>query len=229
MENGSLNQVRKFEWKKEEEESPGEKALPGGEAAGTLDPSEPVPITDSANVLPEEDVKLFYKLFFGLLDYVNEKKKINELRNLGLQESLDPNAVKDIARAVWQDTSLIDEFLSGPGSVLPAEEQAILRSWKRVRSGRFIIERNQKKGSVVIDMEDDSVYLVRGIITSLEEMFHHRPLPIMLDADLLPFKGVIITDGLLYPMNIFMGGGIKKSLKDAYNSAKKRGQIHTSL
>ena len=222
-------------WKKKEEASE-QKSLPGtGDAPGGVEDAEasapdalPV-ITDSSNVLPEEDVKLFYKLFFGLLDYVNEKKKINELRNLGLQESLDPNAVKDIARAVWQDTSLIDEFLSGPGSVLPAEEQAILRSWKRVRSGRFIIERNQKKGSVVIDMEDDSVYLVRGIITSLEEIFHYRPLPIMANADLLPFKGVIITDGLIYPLNIFMGGGVRKSLKDAYNSAKKRGQIHTSL
>jgi hypothetical protein len=222
-------------WKKKEEASD-EKSLPGtGDAPGNVEDAEasapdalPV-ITDSSNVLPEEDVKLFYKLFFGLLDYVNEKKKINELRNLGLQKSLDPNAVKDIARAVWKDTSLIDEFLSGPGSVLPAGEQAILRSWKRVRSGRFIIERNLKKGSVVIDMEDDSVYLVRGIITSLEEMFHYRPLPILANADLLPFKGVIITDGLVYPLNIFMGGGVRKSLKDAYNSAKKRGQIHTSL
>jgi hypothetical protein len=30
-------------------------------------------------------------------------------------------------------------------------------------------------------------------------------------------------------MNIFMGGGVRKSLKDAYNSAKKRGQIRASL
>ena len=222
-------------WKKKEEASekkslPGTGDAPGGaEAAEAFSPDEPAAITDSSNVLPEEDVKLFYKLFFGLLDYVNEKKKVNDLKDLAKQKSMNPNDVKDIARAVWQDTSLIDAYLSERGSVLPSEEQAILRSWKRVLSGRFIIERNLKKGSVLINVEDNSVYLVRGIITSLEEMFYYQALPVMMDAELLPFKGVIITDGLVYPLNIFMGGGVRKSLKDAYNSAKKRGQIHTSL
>lgn len=211
-------------WKKKEEAS-GQKDLSGtGDAPQAFSV-----IADSSNVLPEEDVKLFYKLFFGLLDYVNEKKKVNDLKDLAEQKSLDPDAVKKIANVVWKDTSLIDAFLSERGNSLTPEEQEILRSWKHVQSGRFIIERNLKKGSVVISLEDNSVFLVRGIITSLEEMFFYRPLPVMIEADLLPFKGVIITDGLVYPINIFMGGGVKKSLKDTYNSAKKRGQIHTSL
>ena len=223
-------------WKGKAEEEPSEKALPSAGdspdgkgdviAPGSFEPSL---ITDSSNVLPEGDVKLFYRLFFGLLDYVNEKKKVNDLKNLADQPSLDPQAVKQIAAVVWQDTSLIDDYLAGPGSSLPPEEQVILGSWKRRVSGRFIVERNLKKGSVVISLEDNSVYLVRGIKTSLEEMFFYRPLPVMIEADLLPFKGVVITDGLVSSMNIFMGGGMKKQFKDFYNRAKKLGQIHTSL
>lgn len=216
-------------WGKEEE-AVREKSLSGsGDASGeeTFPPA-PLLILDSSNVLSSDDVKLFYRIFFGLLDYVNGKKKVNDLKDLAAQESLDPQAVKEIARVVWQDISLIDDYLSERGSSLPAEEEEILRSWKRVVSGRFVIERNLKNGSIVIG-EDNRVYLVRGIATSLEEMFFYRPLPVMINADLLPFKGVIITDGLVSSMNIFMGGGIKKQLKDEYNSAKRRGMIHTSL
>ena len=223
-------------WRGKEEAALSEKALAtagdgpdGKEDVGRPGSGEVQVISDSSNVLPEEDVKLFYRIFFGLLDYVNEKKKVNDLKNLADQKSLEPQAVKQIASAVWQDTSLIDDYLAGPGSSLPPAEQAILESWKRRVSGRFIVERNLKKGSVVISLEDNSVYLVRGIKTSLEEMFFYRPLPVMIEADLLPFKGVVITDGLVSSMNIFMGGGMKKQFKDFYNRAKKLGQIHTSL
>jgi hypothetical protein len=216
-------------WNKEEEESSGEKALPGGEGAEASDPCEPAPITDSSNVLSEEDVNLFYRLCFGLLDYVNEKKKINDFNGADGPKSVKPPVVMEVAKELWKDVSVIDEYLSEGGGALPPEEQAIVRGWKRRVSGRFFIERNLKKGAVVISMEDESVYLVRGIRSSLEEMFYYRPLPIMIEANLIPFKGVIITDGLVSVMNIFMGGGVRKSLKDAYNSAKKRGQIRASL
>lgn len=190
---------------------------------------EPAPITDSADILPPEDGDLFYKIFFPFLDFVNGKLHINNLKNLGEKKSLDPSAVKEIAKAAWSDTSLIGEYLATQGSALPPEHQAILKSWERCISGRFVLERNLKNGGIFISLDDESVYQVRGIKSSFEEMYYYHSLPVMIDATLLPFKGVIITDGLLGTMNVFLGSGVKKQLKDIYTSAKRRKQIVTKL
>ena len=190
---------------------------------------EPAPITDSADVLPPEDGDLFYKIFFPFLDFVNGKLHINKLKNLGEKKSLDPGAVKEIAEAAWSDTSLIGEYLAAQGSALPPEHQAILKSWERCISGRFVLERNLKNGGILISLDDESVYQVRGIKSSLEEMYYYHPLPVMMEATLLPFKGIIITDGLIGTMNIFIGSGMKKQFKDIYTAAKRRKQIVTKL
>lgn len=190
---------------------------------------EPAPITDSADVLPPEDGDLFYHIFFPFLDFVNGKLHINKLKNLGAKKSLDPGTVKEIAEAAWSDTSLIGEYLAAHGSALPLEHQAILKSWERCISGRFVLERNLKNGGILISLDDESVYQVRGIKSSFEEMYYYHSLPVMIDATLLPFKGVIITDGLLGTMNVFLGSGVKKQMKDIYTAAKRRKQIVTKL
>lgn len=190
---------------------------------------EPASITDSSNVLPAEDADLFYRIFFPLLDFVNEKLQINDLKDLGAQKELDASAVKDIANKVWEDVSLIDEYLTTQGASLPQDHQAILKSWKRCVNGRFVLERNLKNGAILISLDDSSVYQVRGIKSSFEEMYYYRPLPVMLAAALLPFKGVVITDGLMATMNIFIGSGMKKQFKDIYTTAKRRNQIKTLL
>ncbi len=193
--------------------------------------AEPAPLTDASDVLSPEDVKLFYRLFFPLLDFVNEKKQINDLHDLAAQKTLDPAAVKDLANAVWQETSLIDSYLAERGDSIPAEHQAILRSWKRCVSGSFTVERYLKKGAILISEDGNSVYQVRGIKSSLEEMFSCRPIPLIIHATLLPFRGVIIIDGLvgLSGNTIYFGSGIKKQLKDLYTVAKRRDQILTAL
>lgn len=187
------------------------------------------PITDFSNNLPEEDGALFYRLFLPLLNYVNEKLHINELRDIDKQDSLNPEKVKEIANVLWDDTSLIDEYIELRKTELPKEHQAVLKGWKRCIKGRFIIERDLKNGSILISLDDNRVFLVRGIITSLEEMMMFYPYPLPADAVLLPYRGVIITDGLLTTMNIFFGSNLKKQMKDLYMNAKRRNQIITSL
>ena len=51
----------------------------------------------------------------------------------------------------------------------------------------------------------------------------------MLEATFMPFKDVIISDGLVIPYNILVGGGIKRMMKDVYMDAKKNGRIHRTL
>lgn len=51
----------------------------------------------------------------------------------------------------------------------------------------------------------------------------------MIEAVLLPFKGKIVHDGTLRPYNIFIGGGIRSGLNEAYMVAKQNNRIITTL
>lgn len=177
--------------------------------------------------LKEEDAALFYELFFPLLEYVNEKNNIIEgkLMNDG---NVNPDQAAGIAKVLWDDTSIIDDYLNDHKE-LPQEHHDILESWKLARYDHYVIERHLKKGSIFISFKDGDVYLVQGIISSYEEIFWYQKPPIIVEGVIIPFKDVIITDGLFYYRPIRFGGGAKTTFKDTYMNAKHSGSIITSL
>ena len=92
-----------------------------------------------------------------------------------------------------------------------------------------MMERHLKKGTIFISLENEEVYQASGIISSWEEMFYGAPMPLIIEATFMPFRDVIISDGLVMPYNILVGSGMKKMFKDIYMAAKKDGRIHRSL
>ena len=78
---------------------------------------------------------------------------------------------------------------------------------------------------MLISAEDEKVYQVVGIISGLDEMFQYAPMPLMVEATLMPFRDVIITDGLIMPYRLVLGSGVARNLKDVYLAAKKNGDI----
>ena len=179
--------------------------------------------------LSREDGQLYYKLWLPMLDFVNRKYRINrKLKSIATAKELDPADVKKIANKLWSDVTIIDDYLN-ENSDLPDDHREIIRSWKRRIQGKFMMERHLKKGTIFISLEDEEVYQVSGIISSWEEMFFGAPMPLMLEATFMPFRDVIISDGLVMPYNILVGGGMKRMFKDLYMTAKKSGRIHQSL
>jgi hypothetical protein len=78
-------------------------------------------------------------------------------------------------------------------------------------------------------METEKVYQSIGIISSWEEMLFRAPMPLMVDATLIPFRDSIISDGLVMPYNIYMGPGMRSMFENIYMTAKKNGQIISKL
>lgn len=110
-------------------------------------------------------------------------------------------------------------------TALPEEHREIIFSWKRCVTGEFMIERHLKKDSVFISNGNSSVYLVSGIIDSWPEMFPEVPTPIIVKATLLPFRNVIISDGLVSSFPICFGRNVKMKLKNIYLTTKERRKI----
>ena len=77
--------------------------------------------------------------------------------------------------------------------------------------------------------DDNSVYLVNGIFSSWEEMLQDTPLPVILQATLLPFKNVIISDGLISVQPVRFGRNIAVDFKETYMIAKRSGTLITNI
>lgn len=179
--------------------------------------------------LSDKDAKLFYKLWLPLLDYVNETCKVNRnIKDMAKGENLNPQEVKEIANVLWDDVSLIDQYLIGVGKGISDENKEIICSWKRRIQGRFVMERHLKKGTIFV-AEDSKVYQVQGIVSSWEEMFWGAPMPLLIEATFMPFRDVIISDGLVIPYNVVIGKNMVLQFKDIYMDAKKRGALIKKL
>ena len=137
---------------------------------------------------------------------------------------MNPKEVKEIANVLWENVILIDRYLEERGENLPEDHKEIIVGWKRRVQGNFIMERHLKKGTVFIS-EDEKVYQVSGIISSWEEMFFGVSLPLFMKATFIPFRDVIISDGLVIPYNITIGTNMKKQFRDVYMNAKKTDSV----
>ncbi len=177
--------------------------------------------------LKSEEASMFYEIFLPLLDYVNENHHVIMEPVHFTGESVDPRDAAEVAHFLWEHNECIDDYIAE--TALPEEHQEILSCWKHRVSGTFMIERHLKKGSVFISTDNNAVYLVNGIIDSWGEMFPDIPLPIIVKATLLPFRNVIITDGLVSAFPICFGRNIAIGLKETYLTAKQQGKIITNL
>ena len=195
------------------------------------------------NKLSPEDSDLFFDIFFPLLDFVNHRHKIvpsieNMVRTKEEKGFLNPLELMKISFKLWENAeNEIDDYSSATSrnndndgnSSGQAERIKILNSWKQNRiSDTFFVERHLKTGSIFITGVK-GVYNVKGLKSSWEEMLWYSKLPTMLDTTLIPFKGVIVSDGLGKLSRIMCGPGVRKDLKMIYMTAKKNGQIKTAL
>jgi len=181
--------------------------------------------------LSAEDVKLFFRLMWDLQLYVNSRLEI--IPDISSQDDYLPLPYEEktpVRNAVYDHPELIDAFVAERSGVLPGEELEIVRSWKRFVRGKFYIERYLKRYSIWIGEGDPGpVYGVWGLTDSLNVVLYERPLPILVQGVLLPFKGKIIYDGMLSSYSLFFGGNIKRQLREEYMIAKQNRRIIESL
>ncbi len=179
-------------------------------------------------VLSDEQARLFYKLWIPLLDYVNQKYQlVKELYGMSSPKGLPPESVAKITKKLWEDISVIDEYLNLQSEKMATEQVSIIEGWKKVVHGRFIVERHLKSGSVLVSCDrNDEVYIVSGIYSSWREMLDGYPMPQIVQASLIPFENVIIHDGIIQPYGICLGKNMADEARQIYLKAKENGCLH---
>ena len=139
-----------------------------------------------------------------------------------------PSVAQSIAKVLGA-AKREDGYLEGNGYVISwcvghlVELAQIVAGWAQCKLGKYIMERHLKKGTVFILEDDQKVYMVKGLVSSWEEMLGKGP--VLLDAVLLPFRDSIISDGLVVSYPVSFGRGISDAFKRIYMDAKTNGTI----
>ena len=186
----------------------------------------------SGACLSEEDVNLFFKLWFRLLYSVNEKHKIVPPFKLPVyRKGADGRTLIKVKDKLWENPEWIGDFVREEGKDLTEEEKEILMLWKEhFIKGRFIVMRHLKKYSVLMSSDDEpKLYGVIGLSDPFAITMRHAELPCYVDTVLIPFKGRIIYDSMVRDHRILFGPGYRSSFTGSYNKAKERCGITETL
>ena len=182
-------------------------------------------------LLESQDVELFFKLHRALMFFVNQRLKVvlDELASPDAFAALSPQVRLKVRDAFLNHTDLIQSFVDDNPANLSEEELAAVSSWQHLVAGKFYVFRELKKYTVFLSTDKQAVaYGVLALSQPFEELVGPY-LPVLTQTVLLPFKDMIVYDGLLSSYKISFGGGIRRMLNESYKEAKARHGIVTSL
>ena len=174
--------------------------------------------------------ELFSDTFVNLLSYVNESEDVADLE--GTLEDVDEDLVKlhAIRDALWEKPSLIADYLATETG-LSDEAVRLLQSWLHNHvSGDFVVVAYTPEHAIFCQMQESGprLFAVKGIMSSVASSLS-QPLPIFLNAVLLPFKDVIIHDSFLAPYEITITSNLKRAFKAARAHAEAESGVITRL
>src|ERR1700730_11597987 len=182
-------------------------------------------------LLEPQDVDLFFKLHRALMFFVNQRLQVipDDVASPDEFSSLSPQVRLKIRDALSANLDLIQSFADENPANLNEDELAIVRSWRHLVAGKFYVFRELKKYTVFLSTTSPATaYGVLALSQPFEELVGPY-LPVLTETVLLPFKGVIVYDGLMSSYNISFGPGIRRSLNESFKEAKARHGIVTSL
>lgn len=170
--------------------------------------------------LSQKDAKLFYKIYFALLDYTNQLYKIDSLVKIYQQTGINPYQIADIVEKFWEKKEeIIPQFEKDNPYKFNQEELQLAKEFQKGIRNLFMIAQFEKEYTAFL--AEDRVYMVKGINANLDEIISYQDLPYPVITSLVSFKDTLVYDGMLYTYSIKLGAGIMKQIEKDYNTSMK--------
>jgi hypothetical protein len=180
-------------------------------------------------LLPTEEAAHFHSLYHSLLGFVCAR--IGGVDGIVDGETFRQATTKHRGQArdlLYDNIDSINAYIEENPDDFRELDLGIVLGWKRFLRGRFLVERDLRSYTVFLAQEDPPrAYGVLGLTTEILDIIP-QPLPALVHAVLLPWKGRIVCDGLLGSYNVMFGPGVRRGTREAYKIAKAAGII-TSL
>lgn len=166
------------------------------------------------------DAKFFYKIYFGLLDFTNNKYKINTKLKIYNKLGLNPYELKDIVEKFWENKdAILLEFCMANPYKFNKEELNVASQFKKGFRNLVIIAKFEKEYTAV--MHKNKTYMIKGLNDNIDNVISYENLPLPVMTSIIPFKNVLIYDGLLMELGIRMGGSFEKVIEKEYLESMK--------
>jgi hypothetical protein len=178
-----------------------------------------------------QDVELFFRLHRTLMFFVNQRLKVTPIKVASPEEfaALSPEVRLKVRDSLNTNLDLIESFTAENPARLSDDELDIVRSWRHLVTGKFYVFRELKKYTVFLSTTSPAIaYGVLALSQPFEDLIGPY-LPVLTQTVLLPFKGMLVYDGLMSSYNISFGPGIRRNLNQDFKEAKARHGIITSL
>lgn len=179
--------------------------------------------------LSKEDVKLFYKLNWSFLAYVNKKYAVINSLTLPDFSAQDLEKVLKLHEKAYSHPELMDSFVAENPQGFASEELDIIKSWKNfVKDSFFVVSYEKDYAVFLAPKKEPKAYGVVGLYDELEDIFGPY-LPALSETFLLPFKGRIVPCGVFSSFNVHFGGGMRKTVQADLQKARSKFGIILSL
>ena len=164
----------------------------------------------------------YYKLYFGLLDYVNKKYNIEPtIGRIYKQEGLDVNKLSLINDYLFEHKKEIDSFIKeNPYNFNKEELEKVNKFKKSVSSKNFVIVGFERDYTKILS-EDGKIYMVKGVRSNIDRLVNPNDLPIIISTTLLMFDDKIIYNSFFNNISdsLQFGNDIKEFIVRDYSKA----------
>lgn len=164
----------------------------------------------------------YYKLYFALLNYVNNKYNIEPtIKKIYKQEGLDVNKLSLINDYLFEHKEEINSFIKeNPYKFNTKELEKVNKFKNSVTSNKFIIVGFERDYTKILS-EDGKIYMVKGVRSNIDRLVNPNNLPIIISTTLLMFDNNIIYNSFFNNISesIRFGNYIKESIIRDYSKA----------
>ena len=170
--------------------------------------------------LGEKESKLFYKLYFALLEFTNQKYKINPNYKIYKQHGINPQEITDIIDMFWKNKNLIIlEFCIVNPYKFTKEEIKLLDGFKKGIHDSFVLVQYERDYTLL--MKDGKIYMVKGLNDNIDNIITYDKLPCFVETSLIEFNGNIVYDGIISSFPVKFGMNFIKTVEKEYKESMK--------
>jgi hypothetical protein len=185
-------------------------------------------------ILKYSERKEYFKLYFLIINYVNDKLKIYpEKKNFENFDHFKHEQIVNLRDKFMDNLYLIDRFVKTKKQGLSPLEVDLLKSWKYSIKGNFVVYKQLKKYGLVIDLKDgkERVFGLLGLNDNFEGLLslNNLPFPRLMEFAIMPFREKLIFDGLLADYSIKFEPEVKNRLKEICDQASKNDSIIVAM
>lgn len=170
--------------------------------------------------LSEKDSNLFYKIYFALLEFTNNKYKIKPFLKIYNQMGNDLYVMNDIIEKFWDNKeAIIIEFCFKNPFKFSKEELKTTSEMAKGFRDTFVIVKYDLEYTAFMNRE--KVYMVKGLKSNIDDIISYKQLPYIVTTSIMPFKNVLIYDGLLMSHRIDFGYNFEEIIENDFKRMPK--------